>query len=92
MNIKKTKFPLIPRNKPKSWVLRNLAFLTGLFVAMPILLVGLHFNLGFIKGLGIVLFGFCWITYACMFVIHFVKKVTGKYGFVEERDWKDQTW
>ena len=83
MNIKKTKFRFIPHNKPKSWVLANLAFLTGLFVAIPILLAGLHFQLGFIKGLGIFLFGFCCITYVCMLAIRFVKTLTGKYRCIE---------
>jgi hypothetical protein len=56
------------------------------------LLVGLHYDLGFIKGIGIFLFAVCGITYGCMLTIHFVKKLTGKYRSIEERDWKDQTW
>jgi NO-binding membrane sensor protein with MHYT domain len=81
-----------PRSKPKSWVLANLAFSTGVLVAMPILLVGLHYDLGFIKGIGIFLFAVCGITYVCMLAIRFVKTLSGKYRYIEERDWKDQTW
>jgi hypothetical protein len=92
MNIKRTKFTLIPHNKPKSWVLANLAFSTGVLVAIPILLAGLHFHLGFVKALGIFLFGLCCITYVCMLAIRFVKTLSGKYRCIEERDWKDQTW
>jgi len=95
MNIKKTKFLLIPRSKPKSWVLMNCALLTFIFVALPIVALGGHFHLGFIRGLGWFLVGICFITSFCMSAIQFVKTFTGKYGkhgCVEERDWKDQIW
>ncbi len=92
MNIEKTRRPFIPRNKPKSWVLMILAVLTGLFVAAPIMLAGHYLHLGFIKGLGTFLFGFCVITFFLMWGIGLVKALTGKYRCIEERDWKDQTW
>jgi NO-binding membrane sensor protein with MHYT domain len=92
MKFKKTQFTLFPHNKPKSWVLAHVAFVTAVLVAMPILLIGLHYDLGFIKGIGIFLFTVCGITYVCMLTIHFTKKLTGKYGSIEERDWKDQRW
>jgi len=92
MNIRKTKFSLVPHNKPKSWVLVRVAFVTNVLVAMPILLVGLHYDLVSIKGIGIFLFTVCGITYVCMLTIYFAKKLTGKYRSIEERDWRDQTW
>jgi hypothetical protein len=59
---------------------------------MPILLVGLHYDLVLIKGFGIFLFAVCSITYICMLTIYFLKKLTGKYRSIEERDWQHQTW
>ena len=92
MSIEKTRRPFIPRNKPKSWVLAILAVLTGLFVAVPIMLAGHYLHLGFIKGLGTFVFCFCVITFFCMWVIGLVKMLAGKYRCIEERDWKDQMW
>ncbi len=92
MNTKKRKFLLVPRNKPKSWVFWNLAILTGFFVVIPLVLAGNQFNLGFLTGLGIFLGVLCGITCSCMFAIYYVRRVTGKYRSIEERDWENQVW
>ena len=92
MNIKKVRFTLIPHNQPKSWVLAKVAFVANVLVAMPILLIGLHYDSGFIQGIGIFVFAFCGIIYGYMLAIYSVKRFTGKYRSIEKRDWKDQTW
>jgi small basic protein len=92
MNIKNTKFTLIPHKKPKSWVLIIVAFVTNVLVAAPILLIGLQYDLVIIKVIGIFLFGVCCITYVCMLPIYYMKKLTGKYRSIEEREWRDQMW
>ena len=82
----------IPRDKPKSWVVFILAFLGGVFVGGPILMLAAMFELPILYSLANLVFVTAWATAAVMGCVFAIGMVTGKYVEIQERPWSEQVW
>jgi hypothetical protein len=92
MSEEKIKKPFIPRNKPKSWVIFNLAGLCALLIVAPMMFASVYLKWKFLQFIGMALFICCWATGVAMWFVFFFGMITGKYKAIEERDWHDQLW
>jgi len=86
------KIRLIPKDKPKSWVIMLLSCLKGLFVAIPVMLIGYYLKYETLLGVGMFIYAACWLIFAAMWIVYIIGSAKGKYYNVEERDWFDQVW
>jgi len=83
---------IIPRDKPKSWVIMLVSCLKGFFLALPLILAGHYLNHEIMFGTGSLLFALCWLVFAVMWIVYIMGQASGKYCHLEERDWCDQVW
>jgi hypothetical protein len=83
--------PFFPRNKPRTWVICQCAFLVGLVIGLLVFASG-WFGWNSLQNLGVILFFACGlIAVACWFVF-LVRLGHGDYRKPEERKWRDQMW
>jgi len=91
MNETKVKKPFLPRDKPKSWIL---AVLFGL-IALPcglLAFAGASWHMTYPQYLGTTLFVACWLVAFPNVAYFCIKNFSGRYGRLEDKDWKDQVW
>lgn len=86
------KRPFVPRNKPKSWCIGIISGMVGLLIAGPIMFAGEYLNVGLVKPFGIFIFVGCILTFFLMWLVFMIGLASGKYGVVEDKDWKEQVW
>ncbi|MEW6314210.1 MAG: hypothetical protein AB1513_09270 [Pseudomonadota bacterium] len=83
---------LIPRNKPKSWILATLTALFGLFIALPLVFGGSWLQNEGMMQIGRILFFGSWGLCCVLLVVFNIRMIMGQYRGMEARDWKDQKW
>jgi len=84
--------PFIPRDEPKSWIVFDLAVLTGFLVAGPAMASAYFLGPVWLEMLGKSLFLISWLTAAVMFCTYVARKFAGRYAELQERDWREQVW
>ena len=82
----------VPLDKPKSWVVFMLAFLGGVFVGGPILMLASIFEFPILHSLASLVLLSAWATAAVMGCVFAIGMVTGKYIEIQERPWSEQVW
>jgi len=83
--------PFIPRDKPKSWVIFVLSALCGLGFGL-VAFVSASQGWSVAKAIGIAGFSLCWLSAAIAGINCGIGMLTGKYGHLQERAWRDQVW
>lgn len=84
--------PLIPRDRPKSFVISVIAGCVGILIAAPAVYAGRFLKLHYVALFGGYLLLTCQVIFAVMWIIFMIGKLTGRYDRVTEKEWRQQLW
>ena len=90
MNSTQAMNPFLPTNKPKSWTVSALAFMTAVLVVSPLMFLVSETSIGFMllhkAFVLLILMGFA------SFFVYVLRFALGHYKHLTDKPWKDQLW
>jgi hypothetical protein len=83
---------MIPRDKPRTWVIFIGAVFLAVLVCGPIGVMGVLLHLNPLYRFGVMAFIACWFVAVIALLVFLPGHLSGKYRDLPARPWKEQVW